>query len=115
MKRLQLGRRRCTWASAMAKRVSAAAINAMRMQWKKARTSPPATPADRNAARKVKRDAHKAAVLSWGVSWWESEAARLRAAHGPLCLVEFVIGMKPERYTPSLNDLYERSQSKTNY
>jgi hypothetical protein len=88
--------------------VSAASIHAMRMQWKRASKPAPMTAQERSAARKAKREAHRCEVLQWGMAWWDAEAVRLRALHGPLCAVEYCLGMRPERYSLSLDDLYQR-------
>lgn len=95
----------------MARPISATAINALRMRLKRATAAPLLTPAERNAARKAKRDAHRAEVLAWGMQRWDAAAARLRAAHGPLCAVELGIGLRPDRFTLSLADQFQRRQS----
>jgi hypothetical protein len=67
----------------------------------------PGTPADRNAARRAKVAAHKAAVLSYCQQHWDERYAALRAAH-PNCFPELGIGERPTTYKPSLAYAYER-------
>lgn len=86
-------------------------IDRLRKLLKRARKPAPVPTAERNAARKAQRDAYRAEVLDWGIRRWDAAAARLRASHGPLCPVELGIGQRPERFTPSLADHYQRRQS----
>ena len=100
---------------AVAKLISAAAIHGMRMQLKHATGNLPLTHAQRNAARRVKVVDYKANVLAWAQTKWDAAATRLRGLHGPLCPVELGIGMRPERYCPSLGDLYQRTRNDSTY
>jgi hypothetical protein len=72
---------------------------------RKATKPAPATPAERNAARRVKRDAYKAEVLTWAIADWHAHMERLRISCPDLW--KFGVGVCPTEYTCRLGERYK--------
>jgi hypothetical protein len=82
-------------------------IDQLRKLLRRASKPAPVTSAERNAARRAKVAAHKAAVLAYCQQHWDERYAALRAEH-PACFPELGIGERPNTYRPSLAHQYAR-------